>query len=140
MEAKPHILIADDQLPALLVLEEILEPQYDVVPFSDGRSLLDYLDRGGAADLVLTDVLMPEVDGFELCRRLKGDPQTRDIPVLFISGLEDDADESYALSLGADDFIHKPFSRPVVLARARSQLGLALARRGVQRHNDELER
>ncbi|WP_079435367.1 HD domain-containing phosphohydrolase [Zoogloea sp. LCSB751] len=139
MPYKRHILIADDQPAILLVLEEMLEERFEVHAFADGRSLLDYVKTGGRADLVLTDVMMPEVDGFEVCRQLKADAATRDIPILFLSSLESDTDEAYGLSLGAEDFIHKPFSPPVVLARVRNHLALADASRQLLRRNEELE-
>jgi len=139
MPHKRHILIADDQPSILLVLEEMLEERFEVHAFDDGQGLLDYVHQGGAADLVLTDVVMPGVDGFEVCRQLKADERTRDIPILFLSSLESDNDEAYGLSLGAEDFIHKPFSPPVVLARVSNHLALADAGRQLLRRNEELE-
>ncbi|HVI49714.1 MAG TPA: response regulator [Candidatus Sulfotelmatobacter sp.] len=119
---KPRILVADDQPDNLLVLEEMLEERYNVRTVSDGSQLLDEVSRWGAPDLILLDVVMPEMNGFDACRHLKADPLTRDIPVIFLSGLDDPADEEFALSLGADDFIHKPFIAAVVLARVRNLL------------------
>lgn len=139
MPYKRHVLIADDQAPILLILEEMLEEQFQVHSFHDGQGLLDYVRQGGAVDLVLTDVVMPGVDGFEVCRQLKADSRTRDIPILFLSSLESDTDEAFGLSLGAEDFIHKPFSPPVVLARVRNHLALADANRQLLRRNEELE-
>jgi putative two-component system response regulator len=83
---------------------------------------------------------MPKMDGFEMCRQLRSDPATRDIPVIFLTSLESAVDEEYGLSLGAEDFIHKPSSPPVVLARVRNHLLLAGTRRELMRHNTELER
>lgn len=137
---KPSVLIADDQLTILLVLEEMLEDHYEVSSFSDGAQLLEHLAQGGKADLILTDAAMPGVNGFEVCRRLKSAVETQDIPLLFISGLDSEADETLALSLGADDFIHKPFCPPVVLARIRNHLALFRAKQSMQRRNEELER
>lgn len=139
MPYKRHILIADDQPSILLVLEEMLEERFEVHSFTDGQGLLDYVRQGGAVDLVLTDVMMPGVDGFEVCRQLKADEHTRDIPILFLSSLESDNDEAFGLSLGAEDFIHKPFSPPVVLARVRNHLALADAGKQLLRRNEQLE-
>jgi putative two-component system response regulator len=83
--------------------------------------------------------MMPEMDGFEACRRIKAEPRLRDIPVLFLSSLDGAADEERGLSLGAEDFIHKPFSPSVVLARIRNHLELALGRRRLRKRNVELE-
>ena len=137
---KPTLLIADDEPSILLVLEDLLEGHYDVRAFDDGKPLLDYLLQGGKADLVLTDVMMPGIDGFEVCRQVKSSPATRDVPLLFLTGLDSDTDEAYALSLGAEDFIHKPVSPPVVLSRIRNHLDLAEARRELKRRNFELEK
>jgi signal transduction histidine kinase len=120
--AKIRILVVDDQPDNLLILEDMLEAKYSVRTVSDGRQLLDEVARWGAPDLILLDVVMPEMNGFDACRALKADPSTRDIPIIFLSGLDDPADEEFALTLGADDFIHKPFIAAVVLARVRNLL------------------
>ncbi len=140
MTGRNCILIADDQPVNLLVLEELLSAQYEVRAVGDGREALDYLQSGGRADLMLLDVMMPDIDGFEVCRRLKADPAYRDIPVIFLTGLESAADEEYGLSIGAGDFIHKPFSAPVVLARVRNHLMLARTTRELRDRSDNLER
>ncbi len=136
----PHILIADDQPENLLILEELLGENYMVHPVQDGQQVLDYLTFGGPVDLILLDVMMPGLDGFEACRRLKLRPDTHDIPVLFLSSLEGAYDEEYGLSLGAEDFIHKPFSPPVVLARVRNHLRLAQTSKLLRERNENLER
>jgi len=85
-------------------------------------------------------VVMPVMDGFEVCKKLKADPATQDIPVLFLTGLDSRADEAHGLSLGAADFIHKPVSRPVVLARVRNHLELSRSTRALRERNLDLER
>ncbi|CAK0771278.1 Cyclic di-GMP phosphodiesterase PA4781 [Gammaproteobacteria bacterium] len=137
---RPHILVADDQPTVLLVLEAMLEDHYQVHAFEDGGPLMAYVNAGGRVDIVLTDVMMPGLDGFDLCRQLKAHPVTRGIPILFLTGLDRDADETFGLSLGAEDFIHKPFSPAVVLARVRAHLALAQARQELTQRNEELER
>lgn len=118
----PLILVADDQADNLLVLEELLEDRYRVLCVGDGLQLLDLIEEFGPPDLILMDVVMPGMDGFETCRQLKAAPATRDIPIIFLSGLDGSGDEEFGLSLGADDFIHKPFVAAVVLARVRNLL------------------
>lgn len=140
MEEQAWILVADDQLENLLILEEVLGSDYVVRVVTDGQKVLDYLAGGGHADLVLLDVIMPVMDGFETCRRLKSNPGTGDIPVMFLTSLDSPADEEYGLALGAEDFIHKPVSPPVVLARVRNQLKLAFATRALRDRNEGLER
>lgn len=139
MDKQATILVADDQLENLLILEEVLEPHFVVRAVTDGRQVLDYLAGGGHADMVLLDVVMPGLDGFETCRRMKAAPGTWDIPVMFLTSLDSAADEAHGLSLGAEDFIHKPFSPPVVLARVRNHLKLARATRQLRDRNEGLE-
>jgi putative two-component system response regulator len=135
-----HILIADDQLENLLILEAFLADAYEVHTVADGQQVLDYLNAGQPADLILLDIVMPRLDGFETCRRIRAEPARHDIPVLFLSSLDSPADEEHGLSLGAEDFIHKPFSPPVVLAWVRNHLALARARRQLRYRNLDLER
>ncbi|MGA7178439.1 MAG: HD domain-containing phosphohydrolase [Thiobacillaceae bacterium] len=136
-----HQLLAVDDLPEnLFILQDLLEEQYIVHKAANGREALDFVRRGSKPDLVLLDVMMPEIDGFEVCRQLKADPETRDIPILFLSSLDSAADEAEALTLGAADFIHKPFSAPVVLARVRNHLNLSFATQTLRKQNDNLER
>ncbi|MEI6560081.1 MAG: response regulator [Rhodospirillaceae bacterium] len=137
---RPRIAIADDQPDSLLILEEFLGDAYQVQTFVDGQSVLGYFDAGGEADLVLLDVVMPGLDGFEVCRRLKAAPATRHTPVIFLTFLDSAADEAFGLSLGADDFIHKPFSPAVVAARVCHHLRLGQLGRELRERNQDLER
>ncbi|MEW5769017.1 MAG: HD domain-containing phosphohydrolase [Pseudomonadota bacterium] len=139
MDADVNILAVDDQPDNLIILEDLLAGEYRVHTLDHGQAALDYLANGGRADLILMDVMMPGVDGFQACRQIKSNPMTRDIPVLFLTSLESAADEAHGLSLGAGDFIHKPFSPPVVLARVRNHLQLAQAKRHLQSRNEDLE-
>ena len=139
MKQRAHVLVVDDQADNLLILEDVLAEQYEVHPATNGREALDYLAGGGGADLILLDVMMPDVDGFEVCRRLKSSESTRSIPVIFLTGLDRPEDEELGFSLGAEDFIHKPISPPVVLARVRTHLALSRATRALQRRNADLE-
>ncbi|MBF0417896.1 MAG: response regulator, partial [Magnetococcales bacterium] len=90
-------------------------------------------------DLILLDVMMPDMDGYEVCRRLKQDPRTRKIPLIFVTAKQETEDETYGLELGAVDYITKPFSPAVVLARVRTHLQLARARQELARANEVLE-
>ncbi len=137
--SETDILIVDDQIDNLLVLEDLLMTHYRVRTAPDGEQAWRYLQAGGRADLILLDVMMPGLDGFEVCRRIKATPDLADIPVLFLTSLDSAVDEERGLSLGADDFIHKPFSLPVVLARVRNHLKLAQASRLLRGRNAELE-
>ncbi len=138
MEPSAHILVVDDQADNRLILEDLLGDHYAVHTVVSGEEAIDHLTLGHPADLILLDVMMPGIDGFEVCRRLKAEHRTREIPVLFLTSLDRAADEAHGLSLGAEDFIHKPFSPPVVLARVRNHLQLASTRRALERRNEDL--
>ena len=139
MKQRAHVLVVDDQADNLLILEDVLAEHYEVHPATNGREALDYLETGGRADLILLDVMMPDVDGFEVCKRLKSSESTRSIPVIFLTGLDRPEDEELGFALGAEDFIHKPISPVVVLARVRTHLALSRATRALQRRNADLE-
>ncbi len=140
MDKIAHILIVDDQPDNRFILEELLSDRYVAHAMTDGQAALAYLEAGGAADLILLDVVMPGIDGYEVCRRIKANPATRDIPVLFLTSLESNADEAYALTLGAEDFIHKPFAPAAILARVRNHLNLSRATGLLRTRNEDLER
>ena len=139
MKQRAHVLVVDDQADNLLILEDALSDLYEVHPAMNGREALHYLNEGGHADLILLDVMMPEIDGYEVCRRLKSSETTCTIPVLFLTGLDRPEDEERGLELGAEDFIHEPISPPVVRARVRTHLALSRATRALERRNADLE-
>ena len=119
------LLIVDDDPANLAVMADILTPGYEAFAVKSGAAALDWTGSGNRPDLVLLDVRMPEMDGFELCRRLKEDAGTRDIPVIFVTACDDAESEAMGLSLGAADYIKRPFSPAIVRARVRYQLELA---------------
>jgi signal transduction histidine kinase len=120
------ILIVDDTPTNLDILSEALsDAGYDVAIATSGERALQQLQRR-SADLILLDVMMPGIDGFETCRRLKADPQTSDIPVIFMTALVDAASKMKGFDCGAVDYITKPFQEPEVLARVRTHLQLRL--------------
>ena len=138
MTSKKTILTVDDQPDSLLVLDDLLSQQFNVIPASNGQQALDILNASpDSIDLILLDIMMPVMDGLETCKIIKATLGLQDIPLLFITSSESDADEAYALSLGAEDLIHKPYSAPVVLARVANHLQLAQAR---QRERDYAKR
>jgi putative two-component system response regulator len=137
-DKRPRVLIIDDSAGVIEVLESILCVNHEVSFACSGAEGLALAERY-PTDLILLDVMMPGMDGFEVCRRLKESPVTHDTPVIFLTGLESAVDEEFGLSLGAEDFISKPVSPPVLLARVRNHLQLASSRRELMRHNDELE-
>lgn len=133
------ILCVDDEPANLFILNDILGQDYRLLSADNGEEALATLASGQQVDLVLLDIVMPRLSGFQVCRAIKSDPRSRDVPVLFISSLGEATDEAHGLSLGAEDFIHKPFSAPVISARVKNHLQLAAARRDLKIRNDDLE-
>lgn len=121
------VLIVDDEPINIAVLTDILEERYEILFATDGLKALD-LARTAQPDLILLDVMMPVMDGYEVCRRLKEGRDTASIPVVFVTAMTDVDDEARGLELGAMDYITKPVSPPVVRARVRNQIELKQAR------------
>ena len=124
---RARILIVDDVPTNIRVLVQALLPDYEVRVATNGLDALAVV-ASDPPDLILLDVAMPAPDGHEVCRRLKADPESRDIPVIFISGGSEESDELLGLRLGAVDYIVKPFSLPVVQARVATHLELKRCR------------
>ena len=120
----PHLLIVDDAPTNIEVLLNILGEDHEVTFATSGAQALDLLAPGDLPELILLDVMMPGMDGFQLCERLKADPLTRDIPVIFVTARTDVESETRALAAGGVDFIPKPVNEAVVRARVRLQLAL----------------
>lgn len=120
-DLRPKILVVDDIPSNVHVLSRILKDDYDIYFATDGERALD-LVQARMPDLVLLDIMMPGMDGFEVCRRIKADPAIHDIPVIFISAKSEVEDETRGLEVGAIDFITKPISPPIVKARVRNHL------------------
>ena len=132
MSGMQKVLVADDDAINRQVLGELLKPEYTVLLAKNGEQALDLAARH-APDLILLDVLMPDMDGYEVLRRLRGDPQTEHISVIFISGLDRPEDEANGLNLGASDYIAKPFNATVVTARVALHLQVVRQRRMLER-------
>lgn len=123
------VLIVDDAPENIHVLMEALKADHAVLAATSGDKALALLARGAVPDLVLLDVVMPGMDGYEVCRRIKADPATQDLPVIFVTSLGDPADEEFGLSLGAIDYLTKPVNPALVRARVKNHLALAQAAR-----------
>jgi CheY-like chemotaxis protein len=124
MKAKPLVLVVDDQPINIDLLEAYLVPQgYEILRAEDGEAAMRAIGEH-PVDLVLLDVMMPILDGFEVCRRIKGDERLRDIPVVLITALAAKEDRIRGIEAGAEDFISKPIDRGEVLARVRMLLNM----------------
>jgi putative two-component system response regulator len=138
-QQRTTVLIVDDMPQNLLLLGELLQPFYQVRAANSGERALRVARSAPHPDLILLDVMMPGMDGHKVLRELREDPMTRHIPVIFVTALDDAADEERGLSLGAVDYLTKPITPPVALARVRAHLELAEARRRLAAQNEWLE-
>ncbi len=128
---KPSVLVVDDTPENIDVLTGLLKDHYRVRAAVDGPTALS-LARKFPPDIILLDIMMPGMDGYEVCRVLREDPYTQHIPVVFITALNEVESEKKGLDLGAVDYITKPFSPPLVLARVRNHLALQSRRRALE--------
>lgn len=126
------VLIVDDTPENIQVLMQTLRDEYAIIAATNGDKALQLASKTPRPDIILLDVMMPGIDGYEVCRRLKTNPLTSGIPVIFVTALSEEQDEATGLSLGAVDYIAKPFRPALVKARVHNQLEL-------KRHRDHLE-
>lgn len=117
----PTILVVDDAPTNLNLVAGLLNRDYRVQLAASGQKALT-LARRSPPDLILLDVMMPDLDGYEVCRQLKADPRTASVPVIFLTAMQEAADEARGFEVGGADFIHKPISPAVVQARVRTHL------------------
>ncbi len=137
-ERKPTILIVDDTAENIAILSVLLMGTYKVKVATNGEKALEVAAQE-IPDLILMDVMMPVMDGYEACRRLKENPLLADIPVIFLTGRSQIDDETMGFKLGAVDYITKPISPPIVLARIKTHLTLKQARDFLKDKNEYLE-
>ncbi|MGM9486732.1 HD-GYP domain-containing protein [Ideonella sp. YS5] len=139
MEPRQTVLIVDDTAENLSFLGELLRAEYAVRAASSGARALDLAARSPRPDLILLDIMMPGLSGFDVLQRLKQSPATSDIPVIFATAMDSKDDERKGLVLGAVDYVTKPLHPSVVLARVRTHLRLKQERDGLVRQNDSLQ-
>lgn len=133
------ILIVDDDPTVLTSLNQILTPFYKVRIANSGEQALNIMSSTPYPDLILLDLRMPEIDGYSVLSRLKNDPDTREIPVVFVTGTESTEDEEKGLLLGAADYITKPFKPAILLARIKTHILLKQARDSLYERNLHVE-
>jgi adenylate cyclase len=136
---KHRILVVDDTPDNLFLMNALLEDRYEVVTADSGAAALE-MARTQMPDLILLDIMMPGMDGYEVMRRLRKDPATTDIPVIFLTALTSPEEEQHGLDLGAVDYITKPISPPIVLARVHTHLERSANARRLQSLSDKLGR
>jgi putative two-component system response regulator len=132
------VLVVDDVPANLQLISELLRELYHVRIATSGAQALKIVDRT-IPDLILLDVMMPEMDGYEVCRRLQQNPQTRDVPVMFLSARIQHEDECHGFALGAADYLFKPINPAILLARVQTQLRLKATTDLLRSHNAYLD-
>ena len=128
-EKQQTVLIVDDTPDNIEVLRQTLRTEYTVVAALSGEKGLSIVQCAEPPDLILLDIMMPGMDGYEVCLELKADMRTRRIPVIFVTAMTEIEDEARGFQVGGVDYITKPVSPPIVLARVRTQLALYDQRR-----------
>lgn len=140
MEAElPQVLVVDDTEENIDILVNTLAPEYDIKVATDGRVAMQVASET-QADLILLDIMMPEMDGYEVCERLKSMPSYAEVPVIFLTAMAETNNKTRGFELGAVDYITKPFDALEVQARVRTHIELARARHALAHQNEELEK
>ena len=140
LSPRPTILVVDDTPENLALMSALLKDHYKVKVANGGEKALRIAQSEPPPDLVLLDIMMPEMDGYQVLERLKSDARTRDVPVIFLTAKAEVDDETRGLELGAVDYITKPISPAIVLARVRTQLQVKQAADLLKNQNISLER
>ncbi|WP_235826965.1 GGDEF domain-containing response regulator [Aliarcobacter vitoriensis] len=123
---KPTILIVDDMTTNLLLLSDLLQDEYEIKIAKGGTKALEILDAPNKIDLVLLDIEMPDINGYEVCKKLKNNSKTKNLPIVFVTAKNSEEDEEFALNLGAIDYITKPFNKAIVKLRLKNHINLKL--------------
>jgi diguanylate cyclase (GGDEF)-like protein len=124
ISTKETILVVDDTPTNIQVLAQALMNSYDIKVATSGSAALEIVMGNKKPDLILLDIMMPEMDGYEVCRRIKEEPSTWDIPIIFVTAKDEVSDQKRGFDLGAADYIAKPFELPLVMARINVHLRL----------------
>jgi putative two-component system response regulator len=129
---KSRVLIVDDEPGNIKILSNVLAGDYAMSVATNGKQALE-IARVQSPDIVLLDMIMPEMDGIEVCEALKASEETRDIPVIFVTSMSDTANEERGLDAGAVDYISKPISPPIVKARVKIHIQNYLSKRFLEK-------
>ena len=140
LDDKKTVLVVDDAPANIQIVNSILKETYKIKIATNGAKALELVQAVPAPDLILLDVVMPEMDGYEVCTRLKSAAETKDIPVIFLTAQTETADETRGFEVGAVDYIHKPFSPAVVQARVQTHLTLRGIRQQLARQLDSMKK
>ncbi|SDG56149.1 HD-GYP domain-containing protein [Roseospirillum parvum] len=139
MDDTPTILIVDDTPANIAIINTVLKRHYRTRIGTDGAKALELAHGTPSPDLILLDIMMPGMDGYEVCGKLKADPATAEIPIIFLTAMSEVSDETHGFEVGAVDYITKPFTPAVVEARVRTHLALTRAQHALKDQNRLLE-
>lgn len=137
--SRATVLVVDDTPSNLMLLNDLLKDEYTIKVANCGERALKIAQSDQPPDLILLDIMMPVMDGYDVCRQLKENEKTKNIPVIFVTAMSDISAETQGFELGAVDYITKPISPPIVLARVKTHLKLQMAYDELRRHQDHLE-
>src|SRR6516164_625252 len=138
-DQRQTVLVVDDTPDNLILMNGLLKSHYKVKVANSGERALQIARGDLPPDLILLDIMMPGLGGYEVCKRLKADPRTARIPVIFLTALSESEDEARGFAIGAEDYITKPVSAPSVLARVQTHLKLKASADFLRDENDYLE-
>ncbi len=136
---RPCLLLVDDTPANIQVLVELLRGDYDLKVATRGAQALEICEKTPQLDLILLDVMMPEMDGYEVCRRLRAAPATRGLPIIFITSKNEEDDVVRGFELGASDYVSKPFRPAELLARVRTHLMIRAQQLEIEAKNTEMK-
>jgi DNA-binding response OmpR family regulator len=138
VEPQKKIIAVDDVPENLTAIRNTLKDMYEVYPCPSAFKMFELLEHV-KPDLIMMDVKMPDMDGFEAIKKLKSDDRFKDVPVIFLSAMGDEKSEMEGLKLGAVDYIHKPFVTPLLLQRIKIHLSMSLQQKTILDRNKEIE-
>jgi class 3 adenylate cyclase len=138
-ENKLKVLVVDDVGQNVSVVNEILKPYYKIMVALNGEKALSISQSDNPPDIILLDIMMPEMDGYEVCSKLKANSKTQDIPIIFLSALDDTKDKVKGLELGAVDYVSKPFQPEEVIARVKTHLTISSLKKSLAEKNEALK-
>jgi len=138
MSEQKKIIVVDDVAENLSAVRNTLKDLYEVYPCPSALKMFELLEHV-QPDLIMMDVAMPDMDGYEAIKKLKGDDRFREIPVIFLSAKVDEQSEMEGLKLGAVDYIHKPFVTPLLLQRIKIQLSVSEQQKSILDQNKEIK-
>ncbi|MDR0425399.1 MAG: response regulator [Clostridiales Family XIII bacterium] len=138
LNTRQKIILVDDNMSNLAIGKNMLKTFYEVYPVPSAAKLFECLERF-VPDLILLDIEMPDIDGYDAIKLLKNTPEYADVPVIFLTAKSDEGSELKGLNLGATDYVSKPFSAPLLLKRIETHLLIASQRKELKKHNDRLQ-